>query len=86
MLASWVSLQYKVYENFVKFATFKISYLKKRKWRKLMLMNTFCVWGKAKKSIEFVTLMELSLQARRRQTENHLGLAQRRQIPKFQHS
>ena len=45
MLGTWDSLHYIIFQNFVNLATFKISYLKKRKWRKLMLMNTFCVLG-----------------------------------------
>ena len=40
-----LSLHYDIYKYFVKLATFKISYRKQRKWRKLMLMNTFCVQG-----------------------------------------
>ena len=46
MFATWVSLHYNLYKMFVKLATFKVSYLKKvEKWRKLMLMNTFCAYG-----------------------------------------
>ena len=46
MLATWVSPHYYTYQKFVKLATFKISYLKKRKWQKLMMINTFCVQSK----------------------------------------
>ena len=44
MLATFVSLVYNVYKNGVKLATFKIKLpLNLRKWRTLVLMNTFCV-------------------------------------------
>ena len=45
ILATFVSHHYNIYEIRVKLATFRISHLSQRKWRKLVLMNAFCVQG-----------------------------------------
>ena len=44
MLAFLVSFHYNIYQNRVKLANFQISYLNKRNRRKLVPLNTFCVY------------------------------------------
>ena len=43
ILATMVSFHHGIYKIRVKLATFKIGYRNLRKWRKLVLMNNFCV-------------------------------------------
>ena len=45
ILATLISFHYYVCKTRVKLANLEKSFLNKRKWQKLVLMNTFCVLG-----------------------------------------